>query len=146
MDLASDNLPIATGALYVRKYFQQNSKDIAKEMMEGIREEFEEILKTVPWMDEKTREAAQSKMGKMIYNIGYPDELMDDKKLIEFYNKLNVDENKFLESILNIKKFEIDRSFKTLYEPFNKSDWRYFSGASVVNAYYDPTKNSIGKF
>ncbi|KAL7013331.1 hypothetical protein ACKWTF_015335 [Chironomus riparius] len=143
MDLTSENLRIATGALYVRKYFQQDSKSIAKEMMEGIKEEFEEILKTVPWMDEQTRAAAVSKMGKMIYNIGYPDELMDDKKLIEFYDKLKIDENKFLESILDIKKFEIDRSFKALYEPFNKSDWRYFSGASVVNAYYDPTKNSI---
>ena len=145
LDLASQNLPIATGALYVRKYFKQDSKDIAQEMMESIIEEFETILKAVPWMDVNTREAAQSKMRTMIYNIGYPNELMDDYKLVEFYKLLNVDENNFFDSIFNTKKFEIDRSFKVLYEPFNKSDWRYFSGASVVNAFYDSTKNSIGK-
>ncbi|XP_070505178.1 neprilysin-2-like isoform X2 [Chironomus tepperi] len=143
MNLASDNLPIAVGALYVRKYFQKNSKDIAQEMLEGIRHEFNDILKTVPWMDDSTRTAAQSKMKKMIYNIGYPDELMNDIKLTEFYNLLKINENNFFKSILNVKKFEIDRSFMALNEPFNKSDWRYFSGASVVNAFYDPTKNSI---
>ncbi|KAL7013332.1 hypothetical protein ACKWTF_015336 [Chironomus riparius] len=141
--LASEDFSIATGALYVRKYFQQNSKDVAKEMIESIMKEFEEMLKTVPWMDEKTRAAAVSKMGKMIYNIGYPDELMDDKKLIEFYDKLKIDENNFLESILNFNKFEIRKHFESLFEPINKSDWRHFSGANVVNAYSSFLKISL---
>ena len=52
IDLASGSLSTGSGALYVRKYFKQNSKEAALEMVNSIKEEFESILKHVPWMDD----------------------------------------------------------------------------------------------
>lgn len=121
IDLASGSLSTGSGALYVRKYFKKDSKAAALEMVNSIKEEFEAILKTVPWMDDKTRAAALCKVNTMVTHIGYPDELMDDKKLIEFYKNITVDENKYLESILSINIFGTDRAFKKLREPVNKS-------------------------
>ena len=145
VNVASGSFGAATGALYVRKYFKQDSKAAALEMVEAIRKEFVEILEAVPWMDEKTKTAALSKAKNMTHHIGYPDELMDDAKIVEYYKTVSVDENKYFESILNIGKFGTDRSFKKLREPVNKTEWINHAGAAVVNAYYSPNKNSIGE-
>lgn len=146
IDLSSGSLSTGSGALYVRKYFKQNSKVAALEMVNSIKEEFEAILKTVPWMDDKTRAAALCKVKTMVTHIGYPDELMDDKKLIEFYKDINVDENQYLESILSINIFGTDRAFKKLREPVNKTDWITHSKPAVVNAFYSSIENSIREF
>lgn len=114
IDLVTSNFQIATASLYIRKHFNQESKKNALEIVNLIREEFEEILKKVSWMDEKTRATALVKAKKMVTHIGYPDELVDDKKLIEFYKNVNVDEEKLLESVLSLNIFENDRTYEKL--------------------------------
>lgn len=143
IDLASGSLSTGAGALYVRKYFKQTAKTSALEMVSAIKEEFTSILKTVPWMDDKTRESALSKVKSMVTHIGYPDELMDDKKLIEFYKPVQIDEDKYLESVLSINIFGTDRAFKKLRQPVNKTDWITHSRPAVVNAFYSSIENSI---
>lgn len=145
MNLVSTRLPIATGALYVRKYFKQNSKDILLDMIELIKKEFGEILKNASWMDEKTKAAAIMKLNKMMINVGYPNELMDDKKIIEIYKSLKIDENKFFESVLNTKIHYENWISEELFKPFNKSDWRHLSSAATVNAFHGWNRNLIGK-
>uniref|UniRef100_A0A1B0DA99 Peptidase M13 N-terminal domain-containing protein n=1 Tax=Phlebotomus papatasi TaxID=29031 RepID=A0A1B0DA99_PHLPP len=94
------SLPISVGALYVRKHFKEDAKRTALEMVNGIRTEFQKILTTVPWMDDKTRKAAIAKAKAMTTHIGYPDEIMDNSKLEEYYKDLNIDPAKYLESVL----------------------------------------------
>lgn len=143
IDLATGSLSTGSGALYVRKYFKKESKASALQMVNAIKVEFEEILKKVPWMDETTRTAGLSKVKSMVTHIGYPDELMDDNKLTDFYKTVKVDENKYLESILSINIFGTDRAFKKLREPVNKTDWITHSKPAVVNAFYSSIENSI---
>lgn len=45
----------------------------------------------------------------------------------------------------NFTKFETDLAISQLRKPVNKTDWRYHGSAAVVNAFFDPTENSIGK-
>jgi predicted metalloendopeptidase len=143
VDIASGSVPISVGALYIRKHFHQDSKAAALDMVNRIKVEFEKILKTVPWMDETTRTSALAKVKSIATHIGYPDELMDDKKLIDFYKKVSVDENQYLESILRINIFGTDRAFKKLREPVNKTDWITHAKPAVVNAFYSSIENSI---
>lgn len=44
--------------MYVKKYFKEDSKKIALEMVTDIREEFNIILKNLDWMDDETRYAS----------------------------------------------------------------------------------------
>lgn len=85
MNINFFSLSISVGALYVRKYFNEDSKKEALEMVTGIREEFAKILQEVDWMDDETRSNALDKAASMQTHIAYPDELLDDNKLIEFY-------------------------------------------------------------
>ncbi|VDM85147.1 unnamed protein product [Strongylus vulgaris] len=48
-------LHYATGAIYVRKAFDQASKNVTLEMIDDLQEVFREILLTTDWMDERTR-------------------------------------------------------------------------------------------
>lgn len=142
-EVVSTYAGIAVGALYVRKHFKEDSKAAALDMVNNIKKELQDILKTVPWMDKTTRKSALAKLEKMDTHIGYPDELMDDSKIINYYKSIKVDENKFLESILKINVFGYDKSYKKLHEPLNKTDWETHATTTVVNAFYSSNENSI---
>jgi predicted metalloendopeptidase len=55
------------------------------EIVNNIQEQFREVLQTVDWMDEVTRKHALEKAKAMSAHIAYPDELLDDKKIDEYY-------------------------------------------------------------
>lgn len=145
VDIVSGSVPISVGALYIRKYFQKEAKTAAQEMVDSIRKEFEEILKNVPWMDKMTRQFALEKLNKMATYIGYPEELMNDQILIDYYKDLEIDENRYLESMLNLNIFATDLALKKLREVVNKTDWKTHGKPAVVNAYYSSIQNSIRK-
>lgn len=47
VDIVSDSLSISVGAMYVRKYFNEDAKKNAVEMVMDIRQQFNQILKQV---------------------------------------------------------------------------------------------------
>ncbi|KAJ8929212.1 hypothetical protein NQ314_018091 [Rhamnusium bicolor] len=136
-------LSIASGALYVRKYFNEEARQNAKEMVADIRAEFQDILKSVDWMDDETRQNALDKAKSMATHIAYPDELLDDHKLVEFYDGLELDPAHYMRSILNLTLFGTRFSFKRLRQPVNKTDWITHGRPAVVNAFYSSIENSI---
>ena len=97
-------------------------------------------------MDEKTRQSALAKAKSMSNYIAYPDELLDDKKLEEFYAKLEITEGDYFQSVVNMTLFGMDYSFGRLRKPVNKTDWVSHSSPAVVNAYYSSIENSIREF
>eukprot|EP00091_Calanus_sinicus_P006234 TRINITY_DN16842_c0_g1_i1.p1 TRINITY_DN16842_c0_g1~~TRINITY_DN16842_c0_g1_i1.p1 ORF type:complete len:142 (-),score=42.59 TRINITY_DN16842_c0_g1_i1:92-517(-) len=98
---AMESLPNAVGSLYVSKYFQEESKSTAVEMVSEIRKQFELILDEVEWMDEETREKAKEKARAMSSHIGYPPELLDMTKLEDHYEGLELGEDNYFENALN---------------------------------------------
>ncbi|CAG9827195.1 unnamed protein product [Diabrotica balteata] len=143
IDITSVSLSIASGALYVRKYFNEQARQNAIDMVKDIRAEFQDILKVVDWMDEETRENALEKAKSMTSHIAYPDELLDDEKLKEFYDGLEMDPNQYFKSILNLTLFGTRFSFKRLRQPVNKTDWITHGRPAIVNAFYSSIENSI---
>ncbi|KAL5273947.1 Nep2 family protein [Megaselia abdita] len=136
-------LPISVGALYVRKHFNEDAKSIALDMVNGIKNVFENILKEISWMDNETRGSALNKLQKMTTHIGYPDEILNDSKLEEYYKNLDIDPEKYLESVLKMSVFGTNYAFNKLRKPVNKTDWLSHAKPAVVNAYYSALENSI---
>lgn len=75
----------AVGAMYVREYFQESARQSLNEMVKDLRAVFAEIIDQLEWMDDETRARAKTKAASMTTHIAYPDELLDDKKLIDLY-------------------------------------------------------------
>ncbi|XP_069690199.1 neprilysin-2-like [Periplaneta americana] len=143
IDIVSGGLSISVGSLYVRKFFKEEAKVKAMEMVEDIRNEFIDILMNVDWMDQKTKERGLEKARAMAVHIAYPDELLDDSKLEGFYEKLEVDPNLYLESILNVTTFGMNYSFGRLRTKVNKTEWITHGRPAIVNAFYSSIENSI---
>ncbi|XP_046670651.1 neprilysin-2 isoform X2 [Homalodisca vitripennis] len=141
--LSAGSLSLAVGSLYVKRFFKEDAKKNALEMVDNIREEMYKILKTVDWMDEETRKNALEKAKSMTSHIAYPDEILDVSKLEEFYEKLELTSDNYLEAILNVTKFGFDYSFNRLRKPVNKTDWITHGRPAIVNAFYSSIENSI---
>lgn len=114
-------------------------------MVNNIREEFKILLSEVNWMDNKTRESALTKANAMVTHIGYPDEIMDNKKLEEYYEDLEIDPDTYLESVLQMNIFGTNFSFNKLRKSVNKTDWQTHARPAIVNAFYSSIENSIRK-
>lgn len=97
-------------------------------------------------MDEKTRANALEKAADMTSHIAYPDELLDDKKLDEFYEGLELSSADYLGSILNLTTFGTNFSFGRLRKPVNKTEWITHGRPAIVNAFYSSIENSIRKY
>nr|AWI63381.1 neprilysin-11-like isoform X4 [Sogatella furcifera] len=54
-DVASGSLSLAVGSQYVRKFFKEDAKKNAEELVLRVRKEMYKILEHVDWMDEKNK-------------------------------------------------------------------------------------------
>lgn len=131
------------GALYVRKYFNEHSRQAAIELVDDIHSAFIDVLNEVTWMDEKTRNEAIKKAKTLTAHIGYPDELAENDKLEEYYRELEIEPDNLLLNTLRLEVFDLDNLFNKLRKPVNKTDWETHSIPSTVGAYYSSGENSI---
>lgn len=74
--------------MYVRKYFNRESKNQVQSILNNVKAEFRERLTEVDWMDPENRKSAVEKLDAMHVNTAYPDELLDDAKLDEVYENV----------------------------------------------------------
>jgi len=137
------SLSNAVGSLYVRHNFKQESRGAALEMVSDIQKAFLEILNEIDWMDETTKERAREKASSMASHIGYPIELLDNSKLENLYDGLEMSSDSYLENVLNLTSFGTDYAYNKLREEVNKTDWITHGRPAIVNAFYAPLENSI---
>lgn len=94
-------------------------------------------------MDDETREIALEKAEKIKNFIAYPDEIMDDEKLIEYYEDLEIDQEEFYKSILKFGRFAQKKGMRKFRQSVDKDDWRDHASVAIVNAFYNRVENSI---
>lgn len=112
-------------------------------MVDNIRNEFINILQNVSWMDDKTRVKAIKKAQIMVSHIGYPDELLDNNKIEEYYKNLEMKPDDLLLNTLQLNVFYINRKFNRLRQPINKTNWQTHTKPTTANAFYHSTEISI---
>lgn len=123
------------GKLYVSKFFPEESKKIADDMIKFIKGELRNRLETNDWMEEKTKKMAIDKIDKMNVKIGYPNKWKS-------YEDLKISsKNSYFKNNLNSNKFEVLKNLNEVYKPRDNSKWFMF--AHQVNAYYSPSFNEI---
>lgn len=161
---------MAVGALYIRENFDPKSKQIATEMIHNIRGAFNELLKENEWMDDETRQVAKEKADAINERIGYPELLTNPIELSKEYSfvsehgnyannfslfaiklhqfvlnvsnsQLEVHEDKFLENLFHMFRFEAHKNLIKLGTPVDKDTWT--TDPAVVNAFYSPNRNDI---
>lgn len=97
-------------------------------------------------MDEDTKNAAVAKANALVAHIAYPDELMNNTKLDEYYKNLEMDEDQYFLNALRLSQFKSEKLIRELYEPVNKTDWVTHATPAMTNAFYSALENSIRRF
>ncbi|KAF5287392.1 hypothetical protein FQA39_LY15930 [Lamprigera yunnana] len=144
MTTTTDMFDIASSALYLRKFFSDDSRKIATEMVSTIRDELVKILKTVSWMDDQTKETAVEKALAITADVGYADELLDDKKIEDYYSSIhNYHTDNYLYYIGNMTVFKTDKAVEKVWQVVNKTEWTTRPTPITPNAFYDQSENSI---
>lgn len=82
------SLDIAAASVYVRHFFNEHHKHDVVELIRDIKSAFIEKIRKTTWMDSKTKKHALQKADKISSHIGYPHQLLDDKKIDEFYENV----------------------------------------------------------
>ncbi|KAI4462306.1 zinc metalloprotease family m13 neprilysin-related [Holotrichia oblita] len=143
VEWTNKKLGMAVGALFIRDNFNHDSKETALSMIHTIREAFNELLTENHWMDDETRAVAKEKADAMNERIGYPQLITNSTELIKEYASLNITQDEFMTNILNVLKYDADQNLQKLRQPVDKDKWS--TEPAVVNAFYNPNKNDIGR-
>ena len=124
------------GIYYVKKYFSSESKILALDIVNLIKNELKQYLTTNNWMEQSTKDKALLKLKLMNIKIGYPDNIKKD------YNLLDIkDTNTFIQNIINVHKFYNKYQLDSLYKSIDKDKW--YMNPQSINAYYSPNMNEI---
>lgn len=132
---------MAIGAMFVRKYFDENSKQDTLFMTNALQQAFREILNEIDWIDTTTKRLAELKINAMSLKIGYPDYILSHDELNKKYQDLHIDSTKYFENTINVLVHLTRTEHDKLGKIVDKNTWH--TAPAVVNAYYSRNKNQI---
>ena len=127
-------LGFAIGKLYVDEYFTPQAKQEALGMLTNIRAVLHQDISTLKWMTPDTRKAALHKLDMMELRVGYPSKWRD-------YSTLKIDRGPYVENVMRANEFLIKRDLNKIGKPVDRTEWGMTP--QTINAYYDPSMNSI---
>lgn len=82
-------LGTALSNVYVKNYFSIKEKAEIDQIVWQIRFELNQTIANANWMDAETRKEALDKLNLMNFRIGFPDEILDNNLVSNFYQNVS---------------------------------------------------------
>ena len=124
----------ALGQLYVAKVFTPEAKERAQVLVDNVRNALKTRIENLDWMSDATKQQAIAKWNTFLPKIGYPDKWRD-------WSGLNVNGDSYYGNVMAASKFNYDYDIAKIGKPTDRKDWGMTP--QTVNAYYNPTDNTI---
>jgi putative endopeptidase len=124
----------AVGQEWVKENFPPAAKASMDRLVAALEKAMGEDLKTVPWMSDVTRQAAEAKLSMIRNNIGYPEHWRD-------YSALKVERDDLIGNVRRVAIFDRNRDLGHLGKPVDEKEWGMTP--PTVNAYYRDSMNDI---
>ncbi|EQD55481.1 peptidase, m13 family, partial [mine drainage metagenome] len=125
---------MALGELYVARTFTPAAKARALAMVNNLHVALKQHIEAVSWMSPATKAKAMEKWKTLLPKIGYPDKWRD-------WNGLSVTPDNYFANIERATAFNYRYDLAKIGKPTDRQDWGMTP--QTVNAYYDPTNNTI---
>jgi putative endopeptidase len=132
--LADNEMGFALGRSFIEVVYGKEGKDISQGMVHEIENEMNHDIKSLNWMDDKTKKAAEQKLALINNKIGYPN-------VWRTYDGLLADRGSFLTSLINAEDFNSKFYLDKIGKPVDPNEW--FMSPPTVNAYYEHSKNEM---
>lgn len=127
------------GRIYVERYFSAGAKRDVERMIESFRDIYADRIRSLDWMSGATKAKAIEKLETMAVNVGYPDQWSDTLDDVELQSP--AEGGSYFKNVLAISRAVRAAAVEGQRDPVDKSAWQI--PVYTVNAYYDPTANSI---
>jgi predicted metalloendopeptidase len=88
--ISSELFPDLIGRLYIDKYFNKESMDDMRSLVNDLKQAFEQLLNENNWLDAKTKARAISKLKAMAVNIASPNFTFNDNELQIYSNDVRL--------------------------------------------------------
>ncbi|GMR52617.1 hypothetical protein PMAYCL1PPCAC_22812 [Pristionchus mayeri] len=138
------NTRLFVDANYPTAKDKQNVREQTTSIVSSILVAFRAQIDLLDWMTPASKKGAYQKIDNLVVNIAFPDWVLDDAKLTDYYKKLTTKQaDAYLNQIDQLNAFGLYEAFSPLVNgaPTDRTD---FSGpAAITNAWYQPEVNSI---
>ena len=124
----------ALGQLYVKKYFNEDSKKRVLALVNNLQKAFENRINHLDWMSDSTKRKAIEKLYAITKKIGYPDKWRD-------YDKVQINRSAYFENVLSLNQNDYQYQLAKLNKPVDRTEWGVTP--ATVTAYYNPSLNEI---
>ena len=123
----------ALGQLYVKRYFNEDAKKRALDLVNNFQKVLEKRIDNLDWMSDSTKVKAIDKLYAINKKIGYPD-------VWRTYD-VSISRDQFFENVVALRKDAYVYELKQLNKAPNRDEW--YTTPSTVTAYYNPSLNEI---
>ena len=130
----NSNLGQALGQLYVKRYFNEDSKKRVLALVNNLQKSFENRITQLDWMSDSTKVKAKEKLYAITKKIGYPDQWRN-------YDKVVISRTHYFENVLSLNQNDYQYELAKLNKPVDRTEWH--TTPSTVTAYYNPPLNEI---
>ncbi|MBT1444012.1 M13 family metallopeptidase [Shewanella sp. JM162201] len=134
VDAADSVIGELVGEAYVKAHFKPEAKARMEQLIHNLIKAFEVSINELEWMTPETKVAAQEKLSKFTYKIGYPEKWKD-------YSGLEIKADDLVGNYIRYANFEYADMLGKLGQPIDRTEWRMTP--QTVNAYYSPVNNEI---
>ncbi len=124
----------AVGQDWVRQNFPPAAKASMDKLVAALEKSLADDIKTLPWMSDDTKKAAEEKLKMFRNKIGYPEKWRD-------YSALKVERDDFLGNTERNTVFQRNYMLNKLGKPVDEKEWGMTP--PTVNAYYSSSMNDI---
>lgn len=124
----------AVGQDWVKQNFPPAAKDSTEKLVTALEKALGDDIRTLPWMSEATKKAAEKKLAMIRRKIGYPEKWRD-------YSSVKVSRDAWIEDLHHSAVYERNYNYNKLGKPVDEKEWGM--PPPTVNAYYDPSFNDI---
>jgi putative endopeptidase len=124
----------AVGQDWVRENFPPKAKASMDKLVAALDKALADDIKTLPWMSDETKKAAEAKLALYRNKIGYPEKWRD-------YSALTVKSDDTLGNARRTSVFDRNYNLNKLGKPVDEKEWSMTP--PTVNAYYSSSNNDI---
>ncbi|KAJ4488470.1 hypothetical protein J3R30DRAFT_3654706 [Lentinula aciculospora] len=136
-------LGFAAGRYFVNETFSGESKEKGTKVITDIVKSFQNSLKSIDWMDDRSAKAASEKAQAIRVKVGFPlsPDTTNPASIAFYYAQVTGDKQTFFENVLSASVSTEIRNWLQLGKQRNVDAWEMYP--SMVNAYFNPPANEI---
>jgi putative endopeptidase len=134
LNTVNRSMGMALGQLYVDKVFKPEAKERAQVLVDNVRNALKARIENLDWMSPETKAKAIAKWNTFLPKIGYPEKWRD-------WSGLQVQPDNYYGNVMAAAKFNYEYDINKIGKPTDRKEWGMTP--QTVNAYYNPTDNTI---